>query len=54
MDVRSQRCAGLDVHTRTVVAGVRLTTAPGAGEQEGRPLGTMTADLLARCDWLAG
>jgi hypothetical protein len=37
-----------------VVAGVRLTTAQGTVEQEGRTFGTMTADLLALGDWLAG
>jgi transposase len=54
MDVRYQRCAGLDVQKRTVVAGVRLTTSQGAVEQEVRPFGTLTADLLALSDWLAG
>jgi transposase len=54
MDVRYQRCAGLDVHKRTVVACVRLTTPQGAVEQEVRTFGTMTADLLALSDWLAG
>jgi transposase len=54
MDVRYQRCAGLDVHKRTVVACVRLTTSQGAVEQEVRTFGTMTADLLALSDWLAG
>jgi transposase len=54
MDVQLQRCAGLDVHKRTVVACVRLTTAEGAVQQEVRTFGTMTADLLALGDWLAG
>ncbi len=54
MDVEYQRCAGLDVHKRTVVACVRLATAEGAVEQEVRTFGTMTADLLALGDWLAG
>jgi len=54
MDVRYQRCAGLDVHKRTVVACVRLSTAAGAVQQEVRTFGTMTADLLALSDWLAG
>jgi transposase len=42
------------VQKRTVVACVRLTTAQGAVEQEVRTFGTMTADLLALSDWLAG
>jgi transposase len=54
MDVQLQRCAGLDVHQRTVVACVRLTTAEGVVQQEVRTVGTMTADLLALGDWLAG
>ena len=54
MDVQYQRCAGLDVHKRSVVACVRLTTAEGAVQQEVRTFGTMTADLLALGDWLAG
>jgi transposase len=54
MDVRYQRCAGLEVHKRTVVACVRLTGAEGVVEQEVRTFGTMTADLLALSDWLAG
>jgi transposase len=54
MDVRDQRGAGLDGHQRTVVACVRRTTAQGAGEQEVRTFGTMTADRLALSDWLAG
>jgi transposase len=54
MDIQHQRCAGLDVHKRTVVACVRLTTTEGAVAQEVRTFGTMTADLLALSDWLAG
>jgi len=54
MDVQYQRCAGLDVHKRTVVARVRLTTAEGVVQQEVCTFGTMTADLLALGDWLAG
>jgi transposase len=53
MDVQNQRCVGLDVHKRTVVACVRLTTAAGEVQQEVRTFGTMTADLLALDDWLA-
>jgi len=42
------------VQKRTVVACVRLTTAQGEGQHEVRTFGTMTADLLALADWLAG
>ena len=54
MDVQEQRCAGWDVQKRTVVACVRLTTAQGEVQHEVRTFGTMTADLLALADWLAG
>lgn len=47
-----ERCAGLDVHKKTVAVCVRV---PGPGRdrvQEVRTFGTMTADLLALRDWL--
>jgi transposase len=47
MPVMDERCAGLDVHKKTVVACVLSPT--GA---EPRTFGTMTADLLALADWL--
>jgi transposase len=47
MQVMDERCAGLDVHKKTVVACVR--TLEG---QETRTFGTMTAELLALADWL--
>jgi transposase len=47
MQVMYERCAGLDVHKKTVVACV-LTPAG----QETRTFGTMTAELLALADWL--
>jgi transposase len=47
MQVMYERCAGLDVHKKTVVACVR--TLEG---QETRTFGTMTAELLALADWL--
>jgi transposase len=47
MHIMYERCAGLDVHKKTVVACV--VTPAG---QETRTFGTMTADLLALADWL--
>jgi transposase len=45
-------CAALDIHKKTVVA-CRVRTHPdGRVEQETRTFGTLTADLLARLDWL--
>jgi transposase len=52
MDILHERCAGLDLHKKSVTA-CRLT--PGAGGQptvEIRTFGTMTADLLSLGDWL--
>jgi len=53
MDILYERCCGLDVHKKTVVACVLV---PGSGRQptkEIRTFGTMTADLLELGDWLA-
>ncbi|MBL8154223.1 MAG: transposase, partial [Anaerolineae bacterium] len=48
MEVLYERCAGLDVHKKSVVACV-LTSS---GEREIRSFGTMTGDLLTLVDWL--
>ena len=47
MQVLYERCAGLDVHKRTVVACVRTSRG-----KEVRTFGTDTRDLLALADWL--
>ena len=52
MQVIHHRCAGLDVHKRTVVACVLVTQAGGAARSEVRTFGTMTADLRALSEWL--
>lgn len=52
MDVLHARCAGLDVHKDTVVAGVRLAGG-GSVKTEVRSFGTTTPDLLALSAWLA-
>ncbi len=53
MEVVHPRCAGLDVHKRTVVA-CRLTPGPAAEPaREVRTFGTTTRELLALADWLA-
>ena len=53
MDVIVDRCAGLDVHKRTVVACVRT---PGTGrrkrDREVRTFETFTDDLIKMRDWL--
>jgi transposase len=52
MDRVLERCAGLDVHKKTVMACVRVPGASGTRHQEVRTFGTTTADLLALRDWL--
>src|SRR5437773_113378 len=46
------RCAGLDVHKKTVVACLLLTAPSGQVSQEVRTFSTTTAGLLALSDWL--
>jgi transposase len=53
MEVLYPDCAGLDVHKDTVVACLRHM-ANGTVRREVRTFKTMTKDLLALSDWLAG
>lgn len=53
MDVLYARCAGLDVHKKTIVACL-LTPGPrGQSIKTVRTFGTMTADLLMLREWLS-
>jgi transposase len=52
MQVIHHRCAGLDVHKRTVVACALVTQPEGTARRAVRTFGTMTADLVALSDWL--
>jgi len=52
VQVVRERCCGLDVHKRTVVACVLITASDGAAQREVRTFGTMTAGLLALSDWV--
>ena len=52
MQVMHERCCGLDVHKKTVVACVLVTASDGRVERAIRTFGTMTRDLLALSDWL--
>ena len=52
MQVLYGRCAGLDVHQKTVVACVLSSTETGTATQEVRTFGTMTRDLEALSAWL--
>ena len=52
MEVVYERCAGLDVHKKSVTA-CRITPAAGRGwQKERRRFGTMTDELLRLADWL--
>jgi len=52
MRVMYERCAGLDVHKKTVVACRVTPNKQGESQVEVRTFGTMTADLLGLADWL--
>ena len=51
MDVIVERCAGLDVHKKTVMAAVR-TPGPKGRRQQVKEFSTFTADLEHLRDWL--
>ena len=53
MEVYAERCAGLDVHKKTVVACVRRVGPDGGVEELVRTFGTTTGELLVLSDWLA-
>ena len=56
MEVVNERCAGLDVHKKVVVACVLTPDEVGADGQPTpvlRRFGTMTEDLVALAGWLA-
>jgi transposase len=52
MRVVYERCCGLDVHKKTVVACVLITLTSGEMQRHLRTFSTMTAGLLALADWL--
>jgi transposase len=52
MDRVLDRCAGLDVHQKTVVVCIRVPGERGRRQHEVRTFGATTADLLALRDWL--
>jgi transposase len=54
MEVIYPRCAGLDVHKKTVVACVMHTQRNGRKRQETRTFGTTTDELLQLLAWLQG
>ena len=52
MNTILDRCAGLDVHKKTVVACIRRVGPDGAVSSQVRTFATVTAELLALADWL--
>jgi transposase len=50
--VINERCAGLDVHKKTVVACVLVTKQDGQVCQQVRTFGTTTGEILALAEWL--
>lgn len=52
MNLVHPRCAGLDVHQKTVVACIRVAVKRKVA-QEVRTFGTTTSELLALSDWLS-
>jgi transposase len=52
MQVVYERCCGLDVHKKTVVACVLVTETGGQMQRHIRTFSTMTTGLLALADWL--
>jgi transposase len=53
MDILHARCAGLDLHKKTVVACIRGVDPDGRVHTQTRTFTTMTAEILALADWLA-
>jgi transposase len=52
MHVIHERCCGLDVHKKIVVACLILILANGQRQKAIRTFGTTTRDLLALLEWL--
>lgn len=52
MDVVNERCCGLDIHKKTISAGVIVSSRTARRKKQLRVFGTMTCDLLALADWL--
>lgn len=53
MEIVYERCCGLDLHKRTVVACQIVPGPDGKPQKAIRTFGTMTGDLLELADWLA-
>lgn len=53
MQVTHDRCAGIDVHKKTVVVCCLSLDTRGNPQRETRTYGTTTRELLNLCDWLS-
>lgn len=53
MQLKHERCAGIDVHKKTVVVCCLNNDASGSVKRETRTYGTTTHELLNLCEWLA-
>ena len=52
MRIEYERCCGLDVHKRAVVACVLVPDGKGGRQKQTRTFSTMTVEILAMADWL--
>ena len=52
MNTMLERCAGLDVHKRSVVVTARIPDGAGGRQVITHSFGTTTGDLLGLHDWL--
>ena len=53
VQVIHERCAGLDIHKKTVVVTIMITGSDGTVQELTRSFPTMTSDLLKLEDWLS-
>ena len=53
MQVTHERCAGIDVHKKTVVVCCLSLDGSGKPQRETRTYGTTIRELLSLCDWLS-
>jgi len=54
MQIVYERCAGLDVHKKSVMACLITPAANGERRKERQTFSTMTADLVRLREWLTG
>jgi transposase len=52
MRIEYERCCGLDVHKKTVVACLLVPGGHGGRQKQTRTFSTMTGEVLALADWL--